>query len=167
MNYSELPLRDWHHPGAVTWWPPAAGWWILATFTILILFAVGWFWRRKSRPKVKKLATKQLERLRQDPNLSDSDRVRNLSILIRRICLTVYPRSEAARLTGGEWLRFLDRNLDEPCFSEGAGKVLADAPYRRNIEVDSDALFALCERWIESLPDANARRLVPDSTKVA
>ncbi|MCI0667112.1 MAG: DUF4381 domain-containing protein, partial [Methylococcaceae bacterium] len=60
---------------------------------------------------------------------------------------------EIARLTGKDWLQFLEKTLDEPAFSEGPGKALIDAPYRQDARVDCDPLFSLCERWIESLPE--------------
>ena len=112
--------------------------------------------QRLTRPSVKKLAKKELEQLNRVPDLSDSERVRQLSILIRRICISLYPRAETARLTGKVWLRFLDKPLGDTSFSEGAGKMLIDAPYRRDADLDSDSLFSLCERWIDALPVTTA-----------
>jgi Domain of unknown function (DUF4381) len=154
MDPTQLPLRDWHAPPPVGWWPIAPGWWIVLVSSLLFLALAIWLWRRLMRPTVKRIAKKELKRLRSDPNLSDSDRIRQLSILLRRICVSLYPRAETARLTGMDWLRFLERTLDEPLFSEGPGSVLVDAPYRRDVTIDHGPLFSLCERWIESLPEA-------------
>lgn len=156
VDPTQLPLRDWHAPPAVGWWPLAPGWWILLISSILLLAVAVWLWRRMTRPSVKKLARKEIESLKYAQDLSDSDRTRELSVLIRRICLSVYPRPTIARLTGREWLKFLDQTLDEPSFSEGPGKVLIDAPYRQNADVDFESLLALCERWIEALPNTTA-----------
>lgn len=161
MDPTQIPLKDWHYPEAITWWPIAPGWWMLFCLAVFLLAA--WFylrWRRL-RPSVKKIARKELASLRTDPDLSASDRIRKLSILIRRIALSVYPRSEAAKLTGVEWLRFLDQGLADRAFSEGAGKILIDAPYRKTAEFEQEAIFALCERWIESLPNTSARQAEP------
>ncbi|MGH8560167.1 MAG: DUF4381 domain-containing protein [Methylococcales bacterium] len=165
MDPSKLPLRDWHGPEAVGWWPPAPGWWIVLFAAILLGFAVVWLWRRLTRTSVKKLARKEFKCLRLNPDLSDTDRVRQLSILIRRICLSIYPRAEIAGLTGMNWLLILDKTLDEPSFSEGPGKVLLDAPYRRDAELDYESLFSLCERWIETLPESTATRFGSNSKK--
>jgi Domain of unknown function (DUF4381) len=135
--------------------------------SIVILAMAAWWWRRMTQPKVKKLARKELDRLRCDLELSNTDRVRQLSILLRRVCLSVYPRSETAWLTGNDWLRRLDETLDEPCFTEGPGRVLIDAPYQRNPEIDFEPLFALCERWIESLPETNEAPRISKSGSVA
>ncbi|MGH8551015.1 MAG: DUF4381 domain-containing protein [Methylococcales bacterium] len=166
MDSSELPLRDWHEPTAVGWWPPAPAWWILMISSIFLLAAGLWLWRHLTRVTVRKLARKEMECLKQAPELSDSDRVQQLSILIRRVCLSVYPRSEIARLTGKEWLQLLDKTLDEPSFSEGPGKVLIDAPYRKDAGVDCESLFKLCERWIETLPESTAARFGSKSKTV-
>ncbi|MGR9107594.1 MAG: DUF4381 domain-containing protein [Gammaproteobacteria bacterium] len=153
MDFSALPLRDWHDPAAVGLWPPAAGWWVVLVSGVVLIVGAAWWWRRLRRPTVKKLARAEFERIRRDPDLSATDRVRQLSILLRRVCLSLYPRSESARLTGTAWLRFLEKDLDEPAFSEGAGKVLLDAPYRREADIDCDLLVALCEKWISALPE--------------
>ncbi|MGH8476908.1 MAG: DUF4381 domain-containing protein [Methylococcales bacterium] len=159
MNPSELPLRNWHNPQSVSWWPPAPGWWIVSGSLILFSIMVFWLWRRTTRPSVKKLARKEFKSIRVNPDLSDSDRVRQLSMLIRRICLSLYPRAEVAALTGRNWLLFLEKSFDEPSFSEGPGKVLLDAPYRPDAELDFKPLFSLCERWIERLPERTVSRL--------
>jgi Domain of unknown function (DUF4381) len=158
MNPADLPLRDFHLPAPIGWWPLAPGWWALLSIGISILALSVWLWRRSKRPTVKKLAKRELCRLKIDPALSDTDRIRQLSILIRRICLSTYPRVESARLTGRDWLAFLDKILDERAFSEGPGKVLIDAPYRPDVEVDPEPLFRLCERWIDALPETAGPR---------
>jgi hypothetical protein len=48
----ELPLRDIHLPEAITWWPPAPGWWISAVLAIAIIVLV----TRWLRHRVKRLA---------------------------------------------------------------------------------------------------------------
>ena len=162
MDPAQIPLRDWHYPEPIAWWPPAPGWWIVLGSLVFFLIGVLWWRWYQSRPNVKKIAKAELESLRLDSNLSALDRVIQLSMLMRRIALSVYPRTEAAKLTGTEWLRLLDRSLADRPFSEGPGRILVDAPYQKNAEYDQDAIFALCDRWIESLPEKHKQ-----STKTA
>jgi hypothetical protein len=83
--------------------------------------------------------------------------VTELSILLRRICISFYSREDTACLTGKAWLELLDRTLEGKRFSAGPGKILADAPYRRQTQIDDQALIELCEEWIEALPRQNSK----------
>ena len=152
MDPSKIPLRDIHLPPPIGWWPPAPGWWLLLALAVMIIVGLLWLWRRLTRPDVRKTALQELKRLQDDHSLSTTERVGQLSILLRRISLSVYPHRESAGLVGAAWLRFLDQPLDSPRFSEGPGSILIDAPYRRDAEMDFDALCALCRQWIMALP---------------
>jgi hypothetical protein len=45
--------------------------------------------------------------------------------------LAYAPRQDVAGLTGEEWLRWLDRDLDQPRFQGDTGRKLLELPYRR------------------------------------
>ncbi len=154
----QLALRDIHLPEAVSWWPPAPGWWVLAGL-VIVLLVVLWAlraWRRRRRLRNDAIA--ELARIRDDyERHEDGQRlVRELSVLLRRIAISYYPRSDVAALTGDQWLRFLDESnhFDNQAqgFLNGAGKVLNTGPYQAHLEIDTQGLIALCCRWIEALP---------------
>jgi hypothetical protein len=42
-------LRDIHVPPDPSWWPPALGWWVLATLLLAGLLIGAWRWRRHQR----------------------------------------------------------------------------------------------------------------------
>ncbi len=106
-----LPLREIHLPDAVGWWPPAPGWWILP---ILVLLAAGIIWYsrllyKRRRYSAINMARKELVRIKSRYAV-DRDAghcVRSVSGLLRRLCISVFPRAESAGLTGAEWLAFL------------------------------------------------------------
>ena len=52
--------------------------------------------------------------------------------------LAYSPRDAVAGLTGNKWLEWLDRDLDEKLFSEGAGRMLESLPYMNPRQVDND-----------------------------
>ena len=112
-----------------------------------------WLGNRLQRKSVKKLAKGEMTRLRLHQDLSDSERIQQLSVLLRRISISVFPRTDSASLTGDAWLEFLDRSMSEQSFSCGPGRVLVEAPYRHGCQVDFDALFGLCDEWISGLPE--------------
>jgi len=150
-NLPELPLRDIHLPAPIGWWPPAPGWWLLLIGVPALLFLLAWLWRWLRRKTVKKLALLELEAIAQS-QAEAREKTQQLAILLRRTCLSVYPREDVAGLVGEPWLAFLDGPLGDNSFSAGVGRLLIEAPYRREIQGDLDALFTLCRAWIKRLP---------------
>lgn len=147
----ELPLRDIHLPPAVGWWPLAPGWYALAVGILALLLFGWWLWRRLRRVTVVKATLRQLDAIaaRQQAPV---EQVRELALVLRRACLSAYPREDVAGLTGEDWLRFLDQSLPERPFSEGPGRLLLDAPYRPHCDGDLKALLDLCRAWARRLP---------------
>jgi len=152
MQPSDLPLKDIHLPEAIDWWPPAIGWWLLAVLIpLLIVFSI-WLYKRLARKTAIKTAKKMLAQIKQDATLDNLLAVSALSVLVRRVAISVSPRVMAAGLTGRQWLAFLDTSVKGLPFSEGVGQLLADAPYRLTpvTEQELSQLIDLCEDWLKS-----------------
>ncbi len=152
----QLPLRDIHLPGAVSWWPPAPGWWLLALIIAAVFLFTRWWYRRLRRRKYSacNLARRALLQIREEyADHRDVVRmIRDVSVLLRRVSISVYSRDRAAGLTGAAWLAFLDKPLGGTPFSAGAGRLLIDAPYRREVVMDEiEPLFQLCEQWLDAV----------------
>jgi hypothetical protein len=156
-----LPLRDIHLPEPVGGWPPAIGWWLLLLGLVAITALVAWRIRRGRRMTPVRRALRELEALRADPALSPNEKLRRLSILLRRIALTLYPRQEIAGLTGDAWLRWLDTILGQPRFSQGPGRRLAEAPYRPAAPAEAEELLALGRDWLLALSKTRLGRGAP------
>ena len=163
QDLQQLPLRDIHLPDPLSWWPPAPGWWGLLVLALLLALLSYLMWRFKQRRRVKQASRKGREQLFSDyHSRADSQLlVHKLSLLLRRIALSHYPRSEVAGLVGEAWLLFLDLGVaDTPAqggFSAGAGTALALAPYKQDVPVDVDALYKLCLQWVRNLPLGGAK----------
>ncbi len=157
---SELPLRDIHLPDPLSWWPPAPGWWLLLTLLVAIALLGGYLLHRYRRNALQRAAQQALHRIGEDYRQSGDARVlaQQLSILLRRVSLSCYPRRQVAGLTGRSWLSLLDRCLPGEEFQQGAGRVLIDAPYSLDSRVDGPALLQLCERWLRQLLKAKGVR---------
>jgi len=149
-------LRDYHLPEAISWWPPAPGWWLLTALTIGVAAAWLW-WRRRGRggAHASRLASLELARLRARWR-ADADAtafLRGLSQLTRRFVLARFPGEPVAGLCGDDWLRYLAGKSGEPAFVDGAGRRLADAPYQATGSAgdttDVGAVADLVERLIE------------------
>jgi len=152
MPTTQLPLKDIHLPEAIGWWPPAIGWWLLAILIPLLIAVLYWFYKRLTRKTAIKTAKKNLATIKENPALDNNQKLRELSMLVRRVAITVSPRTEAASLTGHQWLEFLDKSLTGAPFSEGCGQLLADAPYRNTLptELEISQLISLCENWLKA-----------------
>ena len=158
-----LPLRDIHLPEPVSWWPPAPGWWILLGLSIFIILA-SWYWRRliiKRKLSAIYLARKEFNEIEEQLNsgVNAKQIVNQLSILLRRLSISLYPRMEVAGLTGEAWLSFLDRPLASSEFANGPGRVLIDAPYRPEInDAEIKPLIESCRRWLKAVEKDKGRQ---------
>jgi hypothetical protein len=151
-------LRDIHLPPSVSWWPPAPGWWIVGVIllvsalcaVVLIRRRIANRWRREALRELDTLRAARLAQ-RQRPQAS----LNGLSVLLRRVAISRFPRDEVASLHGGPWLAFLDRTFGQSGTFQPVGRLLSSGPYERNVAInagDLDALFALAEKWIRKLP---------------
>lgn len=156
MDPSQLPLRDLHLPAEIGWWPLAPGWWIL------IALAAGGFawllyraWRRFLHNRPRRAALRKLSGVRgafeygADPVALATE----ISEILRRAMLAYAPRADVAGLTGPRWLRWLDRGLEQPLFSQGPGQLVESLPYRAPGQVGDDDVD------LRGLLDAAATRL--------
>jgi cbb3-type cytochrome oxidase subunit 3 len=152
MQPAQLPLRDIHLPEAIGWWPPAIGLWLLAVLIPLLIAFLYWLYKRLTRRTAIKTAKNNLAAIKQNPALNNNQKLRELSMLIRRVTISVNPRTEAASLTGRQWLAFLDNSVTGAPFSEGCGQLLAEAPYRNTTpsELEISQLISLCEDWLKA-----------------
>jgi hypothetical protein len=60
-----------------------------------------------------------------------------------------FGREESASLTGNAWLELLDSAWPRDDFSQGAGVLLEDAPYRKQSESDNNELFSITASWLQ------------------
>lgn len=142
MDPRQIPLRDLHLPEAISWWPPAPGWWVLAIVALLLSVLLLRHWlKRRARSAARRHALRQLVLLQQDFR-QHGDLVRfasELSALLRRSMLAYARRDEVAGLTGETWLEWLDRDLAQPVFAKGPGRRLLELPYRPRESGPADA----------------------------
>ena len=151
-----LPLRDIHLPEAALWWPPAPGWWLAAALPMLAAVAL-WFLRRR-RERLRRaalyLARREFAAIerRFEREQDAKSTVQAVSVLLRRLAISLFPRRDSAGLAGRAWLEFLDRRGGRALFAADAGQILLDAPYRREVEArQARAVLDLCRQWMEAV----------------
>ena len=146
-------LKDIHLPPAVSFWPPAPGWWILSVLFISFIIIGGLLIYK--RYKKRKPITEALRILKNLQILHENSQdevksLRYLSNLLRRTALTFYKHDAVASLHGPSWLEFLDKTGNTQEFSKGAGKVLGNEAFQKNLNTDMDILFSLVKKWINT-----------------
>ena len=150
-------LRDIHLPSEPGWWPPAPGWWIVAALAAL---AIAWLLRRQVAARRVRRARRALraefDRVRAEAP-DAAAQVAAMSMLLRRVVKRHAP--EALTLRDVDWLRFLDDGDEAQPFSEGAGRLLLDGPYRPRVEQsDADALASVVKNRLDGFVTVAGRR---------
>jgi hypothetical protein len=148
----DLPIRDIHLPEAISWFPPAIGWWFIAIFVpIMTYFLIALIQRLFQKTAIKD-AKKLLKQLQTNDALTPLAKVCELSVLLRRVAVSRDSESNVGGLTGRAWLDYLDSSLKDAPFKNGSGRCLADAPYQKELPIDVDlsALFQLAQTWLNA-----------------
>jgi hypothetical protein len=151
MPPTQLPLKDLHLPDAISQYLPAIGWWILAALIpvlIIFLYKCYQYLTRKTALKDAKILLASIK----SSSMDNTQKLAELSSWLRRVAISVTPRGQTASLTGQAWLAFLDSSLKDAPFTQGAGRCLADAPYRLSApsELEISQLISLCEDWLKA-----------------
>jgi len=128
-------LRDIHIPIKPSWWPPAIGWWILSGAILLLLFVcfmafLYWY----NRPK--QYALRELKKI-STGSVNDVLMARQVSALLKRISLMLYPRTRVASLTDDKWVEFLIAKTGTS-FSESQLELLSQATYMPEQSLSAD-----------------------------
>ena len=152
-------LRDIHLPGPLATWPPAPGWFLLAIILIVLSIICGYiaqrFWQKQAP---KRAALKRLAELEKQSRQTKNTNyiLSELSILLRIVALSYFPRLDCAGLCGNDWLEFLNKTGKTQEFTESIPYLLLYGPYQKNSELELNKVFSICKQWIVSAASHNA-----------
>jgi Domain of unknown function (DUF4381) len=142
-------LRDIVLPPEVSLWPPAPGWWIVATACVAV--AAGFAALMVARHRQNAYRREALHALEEIDGSTDSAAARQISAILKRTALAAYPREEVAPLSGVAWLAFLDRTGRTEAFTQGPARCLPALAFGSAGE--KEAIAAIIEearRWIRN-----------------
>lgn len=154
MSEQELleQLRDVQLPVSPGWWPPAVGWWVVAAMLLVLIVALVFWFRHWHANKWRRAALRQHQAIVNGSD--DVQRVRKLSVLMRRVALNVESRTRVASATDQAWLRVLDDIGQTRDYSNGVGQLLVTLPYadpaEQALSQQLPALFKLTRQTIQS-----------------
>ena len=139
-------LKEITFPSPVSYTPQTTGWYILFTLLILLLaFFIYRFYRSRKKNRYRYYALKKLDEI--EKNNLPCQILTEIPILIKQTALKFFPRTDVAKLSGKEWLLFLDKSNKGKDFSQGVGQLLSDVSYQS-------------KKYLESIPEQKVNDLV-------
>ncbi|OCX20102.1 hypothetical protein BBI09_06935 [Stutzerimonas xanthomarina] len=139
-------------PAPVSWWPPAPGWWFLATGLLgcLLLWRIK-PWRRQRQDNAvaeaplepqRQIALDELAQLSKPYDGQPANQwLQQLNALLKRLCRIRYPDAQSHTLSGRAWLAFLDNRC--PAAGLTRWMVLVEGVYRAECRLDDKAIQGL------------------------
>lgn len=148
-NYALGDFVEVVSPGDISWLPQTAGWAWLAVALALLLLRVLWRWlHRWYRNRYRREAIARLKKLAQS---TDHDALlMELNKLLKLTAMAAFSRERVARLSGEEWIDFLDRQCRSPVFSKEQRSLLALGTYKTTpiAKEQQQQMVAACRDWI-------------------
>jgi hypothetical protein len=109
-------LRDIHLPEAVSWWPLAPGWWVLAALLVAGFAYTGhYLWQCHQAFSYRRQALQQIKQL---PNNSQHQRITALFALLKRVAVSAYPELNLSSLSQAEFIDFLKKTTPKAGFDQ-------------------------------------------------
>jgi hypothetical protein len=108
--YSLSDLRDIVVPDPPPLWPPASGVWVALGVVMAVGLVVCWRLHAAWKGNAYRRAGLAL--------LGDGGTAHDVSVVLKRVALAVFPRRQVASLHGDDWVAFLNGTCSRSRFSE-------------------------------------------------
>jgi len=138
-------------PAAVSWLPQTAGWAWLGGILLALLLRYGW--KRLRHWYRNRYRREAIARLLQLSDSSDKATwLVELNKLLKLTALACFSREQVARLSGEEWIDFLNRQCAEAPFSNEQRELLASGIYKAEVlgEHARSQLLAASLSWVRT-----------------
>ena len=127
-NYALGDFVEVVSPEAINWWPQTTGWWWLGAALLgYALYRGWWSLRRWYHNRYRREAADRLQLLAgaaESPGL-----VADINRLLKLTAIAAYSREQVARLSGDDWVSFLNQHCPGAPFSQEQGQLLSVATY--------------------------------------
>jgi hypothetical protein len=143
-------LRDIHLPEAISWWPPAPGWWILALISCALLaWLLRFVYRRYKAKHYRRQALAQLQQLQ--AGTDTQQQLRALFVLLKQTANCAYPNRQPSSLAIEPFVDFLRFSCDKSVFGQSTGELqsLLYAKQTSEQSQDFEVLFEDARLWIK------------------
>lgn len=150
MDSEELlaQLADIKLPEAVSWWPPAPGWWALLLLALgLTYLALQAYRRARARKLLLRSALAELQRSALEANDALSQ-LNAVNSVLRRVALFHYDAHQVAGLSGQSWAEFLRDTDGAPAMSDELFTAFALGRFQRSVSIDENELAEFARHWV-------------------
>lgn len=107
-QYNLSNLRDIVIPDAPPFWPPAPGLWVALAMVAAILLLAAWrLYTVRNRNAYRKAGLMLL---------GSAETAYDVSVVLKRVALAVFPREQVASLYGEDWAAFLHKTCPRSYF---------------------------------------------------
>ena len=133
------------------------GWWLLLAISVLIAWFVWWgvqrFTAQRQQRKLHRWVQQELDRLEAEYKTATNTNklLQDLSVLVRRVAMSTFPREDVAGLYGETWASWLRASNVGTGLNEQSIRLLVDGPYKKYTASDVIPLLSACRQWVESV----------------
>jgi len=149
-------LRDLQMPDAVSWWPPAPGWWLVGAIAAAALVWAVWRWRQhREATRYRRDARNAFSDIHNSwTNSKDANVYLNdAAALLRQIAIKTRGREHVAGLTGSAWIAELSELSGAPLSSDTTA-ALTESRYRGVNDANIDRVHGELQNWLAQLKAA-------------
>ena len=149
-----MTLRDIHLPDAVSWWPPAIGWWVLVALILLAIFFLPRLYRYLTYKPLNIISQQAFQEIKEHYKEQQDVMffIQSLSKLLRQISMSYHGREKVANLTGEQWIHSLNDLTDTKYFNGELSNILTNAPYQHSSNIDPILILEVTQNWVNDLP---------------
>lgn len=145
-------LRDVHAPDAISWWPPAPGWWLLLAAALgLLIFALLRWRGHTRRNQYRRIALAELNECfkAQQADQNGLGYLQAANAILKRCVINLDSSPVSVRTSGAAWLTLLE-SYSEQKFSPETYAALSESIYRAQSSEDIGGIHEELNDWIKN-----------------
>lgn len=146
-------LRDIHLPAAISWWPPAPGWWAVAVLLSAVLITGGYAARRYWQAnRYRREASEELSGIyaRWNDDQQTEQYLVGAGRILRQIAVHICGRQAVSSATGEQWMEALASMSTRPV-QETLRSALTQAAYQPNPRLNVDQAHQDIVDWLQGV----------------
>ncbi|WP_119328577.1 DUF4381 domain-containing protein [Cysteiniphilum halobium] len=147
-------LKDIHLPPAVSMWPLAIGWYIVAVIVLVMVGFIIWFVAKKIKAYRRKQTLLKLfdTTIKTVEVEKPQEFISEVSIFLKQVAMQELKIANVHLYFGENWLKFLDEKLKTEDFSKGDGRLLLASYAPKELSANErQALITLTKKWLRKV----------------